>query len=275
MASISSSIYPYFALKHKAFVVKGLCLITLLSSGCTVGLNTIDKPIDTADVGLDTADVDTGITVNTNDTQDTGTQDTGTEDTNTQDTQPTSDVDGDGYRLEDGDCNDYNPDVHPGMEDRCDTIDNDCDGAIDEDSIGAIYEPNDTEWNGYFLGEYYSAEYVEVQGLISHPTDVDIYDFFIDDRFSWFSEDFSIEFELESLSIQADFVVELWLIYNDDGDYEEQLMIVDNLLSGGMERGHFDGSLGTFDEGEYEFRIYALNGADCDAHYNLKIQMNP
>ncbi len=42
------------------------------------------------------------------------------------------DLDHDGWSTEDGDCNDTDPAIHPGAEELCDDIDNDCDGAIDE-----------------------------------------------------------------------------------------------------------------------------------------------
>jgi hypothetical protein len=41
------------------------------------------------------------------------------------------DADGDGYRPEDGDCDDTDPAVHPGAEEICNAIDDDCDGVTD------------------------------------------------------------------------------------------------------------------------------------------------
>lgn len=41
------------------------------------------------------------------------------------------DVDGDGYRVEDGDCNDADPAIHPGAVELVDGIDNNCDGIVD------------------------------------------------------------------------------------------------------------------------------------------------
>ncbi len=44
------------------------------------------------------------------------------------------DADGDGY-TEFYDCDDADPAVHPAAQERCDDIDNDCDGAIDEGGV--------------------------------------------------------------------------------------------------------------------------------------------
>lgn len=242
------------------------CLFIAVGTGCTVGLEVIDKTVDTAErFGLDTGSVlDTGAPID-NDTDSTDTEDT-------EDTQPISDIDGDGFATEDGDCDDYDPNIYPTMTDTCDGVDNNCNGTIDEDSIGGLYEPNDEPWNGYFLGDYAAGDYTEVQGLITTPSDIDIYEFFIED--GWFDE-FGIDFELHSIGIQADFAIELWLIENYSGQTEELLMTVNNLNSGGLERGYFSGDWLIDDSGYYEFRVYAVSGADCMAHYQLDISMSP
>jgi len=43
------------------------------------------------------------------------------------------DEDGDSYTVSEGDCDDANPDIHPGAEERCNNIDDNCVGGIDED----------------------------------------------------------------------------------------------------------------------------------------------
>jgi hypothetical protein len=47
------------------------------------------------------------------------------------------DLDGDGYSVEEGDCNDGDADFHPASTEVCDGVDNDCDGLVDDadDSI--------------------------------------------------------------------------------------------------------------------------------------------
>jgi len=55
------------------------------------------------------------------------------------DTAAPQDLDGDGYDVAAGDCDDTDPDIHPGAEEICDgAADEDCDGAVDEgDAAGA------------------------------------------------------------------------------------------------------------------------------------------
>ena len=45
---------------------------------------------------------------------------------------PYRDLDGDGFYVSEGDCDDESAIKAPGLEERCDSIDNDCDGFADE-----------------------------------------------------------------------------------------------------------------------------------------------
>lgn len=64
------------------------------------------------------------------------------------------DADGDGFGDEaagGNDCDDTDADINPGEAERCDTIDNDCDGDIDDDdsSVVANYWGPDLDLDGY------------------------------------------------------------------------------------------------------------------------------
>ena len=56
------------------------------------------------------------------------------------------DLDGDVW-TEDVDCDDHNPDIHPGAAELCDGADNDCDGTIDEGVTTTWYA--DADGDGY------------------------------------------------------------------------------------------------------------------------------
>lgn len=97
---------------------------------------------DTADTGTDDTSAEDTATEDTNDTVDTGadtadsgadTSDTGTTDTSDTGATDTSsrDVDGDGYTVAEGDCDDSNPAVNPGEREIPDNrVDEDCDGTV-------------------------------------------------------------------------------------------------------------------------------------------------
>lgn len=71
------------------------------------------------------------------------------------------DDDDDTYTEAEGDCDDTNPAIHPGVTDICDGVDNDCDGAIDEDASWQTYYL-DSDHDGYgdsaISASYCSAE---------------------------------------------------------------------------------------------------------------------
>ena len=77
----------------------------------------------------------------------------------TSDTGPASDTgpgevdaDADGYPAGEGrrdDCDDANPEVHPGATEHCDGIDEDCDGEVDDDALDADTWYRDIDGDGY------------------------------------------------------------------------------------------------------------------------------
>ena len=61
--------------------------------------------------------------------------------------EPLSDTDGDGFTVEQGDCDDANAAVYPGAEEVCDGQDQDCDGVADDGVLGTFYA--DTDGDGF------------------------------------------------------------------------------------------------------------------------------
>jgi hypothetical protein len=54
-----------------------------------------------------------------------------------------------------GDCNDANSTINPGADELCDSVDQDCDSAIDEDAVDSTVWGQDTDHDGY--GDEFSA----------------------------------------------------------------------------------------------------------------------
>ena len=53
-----------------------------------------------------------------------------------------------GAVLDDTDCDDADPEIHPDAPERCDGVDQDCDGEIDEDVVGVWYADGDGDGFG-------------------------------------------------------------------------------------------------------------------------------
>ena len=76
------------------------------------------------------------------------------------------DLDEDGYRPYDGDCDDHDATRHPGMTELCDGVDNNCDGETDEDLLVTVYL--DSDGDGYGVTE---SEVIGCEGLDGYVSD--------------------------------------------------------------------------------------------------------
>jgi hypothetical protein len=99
------------------------------------------SPTDTDHAGPTDSAVDTSAYPPEDTGADTGLSDTGV-------TEPV-DLDGDGFAVLDGDCDDGDATVFPDASEVCDELDNDCDGDIDEDPTDGIESYPDMDADGY------------------------------------------------------------------------------------------------------------------------------
>ena len=85
-----------------------------------------------------------------------------------------SDLDGDGYTVIDGDCDDSDAAVNPGASEVCDTIDNDCDGTVDEDSATDVLTwYADADSDGYGDSASTDLDCYQPTGYVADATDCD------------------------------------------------------------------------------------------------------
>ena len=58
------------------------------------------------------------------------------------------DADEDGFRVEEGDCDDDDPSRNPGAVESCNGLDDDCDGTVDDGALGTWYDDADDDGYG-------------------------------------------------------------------------------------------------------------------------------
>ncbi len=181
--------------------------------------------------------------------------------------EPTEDFDQDGYSVDDGDCDDAEPEVNPGVaSDGCDGLDNDCDGQIDEDFAGDEYEPNDDD--GLYMGELKDKAEEQVFAYLHPETDEDRFQFWVEDSaWSWFS----LEVWLYAVPDDADYALELIWVEDPGGAWQGTVASADETGDGGVEVVDWSGDALLEDGGLYEVVVSSTSGSSCAAPYQLQI----
>ena len=155
--------------------------ITLLAIGCgdisAKDQDTSPNPSPT-DSGGSSSTEETGTPADTSSPdEETGAVDTGAHDTGSTDTgepapEPdTADLDGDGYSVADGDCNDLDSNRHPGRSEICDGVDNNCNDEVDEGVVPTWYLDYDSDGHGTPEFTYEGCEALE--GYVATSGDCD------------------------------------------------------------------------------------------------------
>ena len=192
------------------------------------------------------------------------------------------DNDGDGYTPNQGDCDDNDALVNPGMTDVCDDIDNDCNGLIN-DPMADIYEyeplnltwsPNDTYDTGWDLGEVddplWNNDTIEVSGLSLH-NDAD------EDWFTWFADD--EYYDNVSIAITVDipysgtYVVELYQVDNGNWSNWGSWNLEDSASGGGFLQVTYGGDMFDDDEDYFAIRVHSMSWdiTACNLTYDFYI----
>jgi len=116
-------------------------LIAALLAGGACGVWESGGDDDTSSADDDTGPSDDDDDDNVPDDDDAVTDDDDLlddDDAVTDDDDAVTDADGDGYTVAQGDCDDHDAGVHPGMVEYCDDKDNDCDGTVDEQAHDCV-----------------------------------------------------------------------------------------------------------------------------------------
>ena len=172
-----------------------------------------------------------------------------------------TDDDLDGYTEAEGDCNDDDDTVRPGLPDSCDGVDNDCDDEIDEDARAEDpFEPNDSV--AHELGDLDAVGSFEVDAFLHDEDDVDRFEFVYTD--SLIDLD-TLTVELTNFTGDITYKMKIVAVESEDEVFEGFSTPSDDALRFTLESG-----LGS-DSATFRVTISSLGGADCTTPYRLNI----
>ncbi|MEC7985106.1 MAG: MopE-related protein [Myxococcota bacterium] len=115
-------------------------------------------------------DCDPASTIDSGAVQDSGSDDSGSDDSG--DVVEVVDADGDGFSA-DEDCDDEDADISPDAEERCDQVDNNCNGLIDEDATDAPTWYIDYDGDGHGADVYTLIQCEQPAGYVNSSDDCD------------------------------------------------------------------------------------------------------
>lgn len=243
-------------------------MLWILAQACSLGLDATGSMSDQVSldgVAMDSAEAE-DIEPSNSDAPTTGT-DGGTESSNDGEqpsTEDPVDLDGDGYGADD--CDDDDPEIFPGQFDACDSMDNDCDGQVDEDAIWDE-EPSSPIMD---MGEVFGGDVIELDGLLFPEFDKDVYEFHVHDGlFGWFF----IDALAESVSTNTDIKLTLVQIDEETGSTYEFVFNVDDVGPGEPEYLSYNGRPMVDDSGTYQLEITSMYGSDCEVPYYITLEI--
>ena len=172
-----------------------------------------------------------------------------------------SDDDLDGYTEAEGDCDDDDADVRPGLPDVCDGIDNDCDDDVDEDARAEDpFEPNDSI--AHELGDLDAVGSFEVDAFLHDEDDIDLFSFVYTD--SLIDLD-TLTVELTNLPGDITYKMKITALGSGEEVFEDFSTPSDDAMIFTLESG-----LG-YDSDTFQVTISSLGGAGCTTPYRLNI----
>lgn len=185
------------------------------------------------------------------------------------------DADGDRQTENQGDCDDGDATVYTGAAESCDSVDNDCDGSINED-YEDLYEPNDSETTAYNLGEidtedvFSTGASTTISELTAHAaTDHDWFYFDVDDEIY---DNADITVSATRLPANTTWVLELWDC--NDGMGRCQMHTSDS--GSGSLTVAFSGDTFDDDEDLWAIRAYTTtwSNSGCSTRFQISVSTN-
>jgi len=181
-----------------------------------------------------------------------------------------------GYVTNGTDCNDANAAVHPGAQEVCNGLDDDCDGAPEGEETGEL-EPNDQLASAQDLGDLNGSSTVvtfTLEGTLGSSSDPsDFYKFYLVDDFALGADQFYVEATLSRIASGANYDLHLW--WDDPEDYYLSDI---REIAASMNSSNFDeylrhnGESGPENGGYFWIEVRRVSGSSCTQPYTLTLK---